>query len=321
MKKVLFALFCALLLLSVDAYAGRPVRLVYWNIQNGMWDGQTDDYQRFTDWVKARKPDICVWCEAQPIYKTGTYTKLDDIDEWRADSLMTVLWKRLGKRYGHKYVYIGGHRDNFPQVVTSRFPLETMARITGNADTLVAHGAGWFRAKIAGKPVNIVTLHTWPHSYGYNISKDDRNRSTEAHEGDKFRRVEMEYICRHTIGSAPGAEGEYWMMMGDFNSRSRVDNWVLRYADDDTRLLVHDYIHECTPYIDVINAREPMSYYSSTGGHARIDYLYCTKPLADTVVEAHIHTDDYTRPVKSKVVTSFYEPSDHRPIIADFDLR
>ncbi|MCR5327193.1 MAG: endonuclease/exonuclease/phosphatase family protein [Bacteroidales bacterium] len=321
MKKLVCALLCALLLLSVDSYAGRPVRLVYWNIQNGMWDGQTDDYQRFTDWVKAQKPDVCVWCESQPIYKTGTYTKLDNINEWRADSLMTVHWKRLGRRYGHKYVYISGHRDNYPQVVTSRFPLESVDRMVGNADTLVAHGAGWVRLKIAGKQLNLVTLHTWPHGYGYNVPKEDRERSREAHEGDKFRRVEMEYICRHTIGSVPGAAEEYWMMMGDFNSLSRADNWVYRFEDDDTRLLVHDYIRECTPYIDIVNVREPMSFYSSTGGHARIDFVYCTKPLADAVVDAHIHTDSYTRPVKSKVVTSFYEPSDHRPIIVDFDLK
>ena len=41
------------------------LNLLYWNIQNGMWDGQTDDYKRFTDWVSSQKPDICVWCEAQ----------------------------------------------------------------------------------------------------------------------------------------------------------------------------------------------------------------------------------------------------------------
>ncbi|MBQ2044666.1 MAG: endonuclease, partial [Bacteroidaceae bacterium] len=47
-------------------------RLLYWNIQNGMWDGQTDDYQRFTSCVEGQKPDICVWCEAQKLYVTGT---------------------------------------------------------------------------------------------------------------------------------------------------------------------------------------------------------------------------------------------------------
>jgi hypothetical protein len=43
------------------------------------------------------------------------------------------------------------------------------------------------------------------------------------------------------------------MMMGDFNARSRRDNWVYRYPDDDSRLLTHDYILENTPYIDLIS--------------------------------------------------------------------
>lgn len=308
---------------SSNAVAGRPenLRLVYWNIQNGMWDGQPDDYQRFTDWVKAQKPDVCVWCEAQPIYKTGTYTKLDNVEEWQKDELMTKMWKRLGKRYGHKYIYIGGHRDNYPQVVTSRYPLQAVDRIIGNADTLVSHGAGWVRINVAGKPVNIVTLHTWPQKYGYGVAKEDRDRSIAENEGDKFRRAEMEYICRHTIGADPSAAEGLWMMMGDFNSRSRVDNWVYRFAEDDTKLLVHDYIRECTPYVDIVYERDPQSFFSSTGGKSRIDFVYCTPPLAGMVEAAQIQTDNYTRPVRSKVVTSFYEPSDHRPIIVDFRIK
>ena len=111
------------------------------------------------------------------------------------------------------------------------------------------------------------------------------------------------------------------MMMGDFNSRSRADNWVYRFAEDDTKLLVHDYIRECTPYVDIIYERDPQSFFSSTGGKSRIDFVYCTPPLARMVEAAGIHTDNYTRPVRSKVVTSFYEPSDHRPIIVDFRIK
>ena len=72
----------------------------------------------------------------------------DALQEWRGDERLMDMWKRLGKRYGHKYIYIGGHRDNYPQVVTSRFPLESVARITGNPDTLVSHGAGWVRLQL-----------------------------------------------------------------------------------------------------------------------------------------------------------------------------
>ena len=39
------------------------------------------------------------------------------------------------------------------------------------------------------------------------------------------------------------------------------------------------------------------------------------------VVNALILGDDWVYPVKSNYVTSFYEPSDHRPILVDFELK
>ena len=306
------------------------LRLVYWNIQNGMWDGQPDNYDRFVNWVKAQTPDVCVWCEAATIYKDGT------ADKKKGDRYLPAHWEELARRYGHKYVFRGGWRDNYPQVITSRYPIEGIARITGTSDTLftadgiqvsgtpdtlVAHGAGWARIRRNGKTLNIVTLHTWPQAYGFNVPLADRERSKAAHEGDKYRRTEMEYICKHTIGTVPEAAGQYWMMMGDFNSLSRVDNYLHQFPEDDTRLLVHDYIRSETPYIDVIFEREPENHYSSTGGKGRIDFVYCTKPLYDCITAAHIHTDDYTRPVRNpQKISNFWHPSDHRPIIVDFDL-
>jgi endonuclease/exonuclease/phosphatase family metal-dependent hydrolase len=263
-----------------------------------------------------------VWCEAQPIYKTGTYTKLDNVGEWQKDELMTQMWKRLGKRYGHKYVYIGGHRDNYPQVVTSRFPLEAVDRIIGNADTLVSHGAGWVRLKVAGKPINIVTLHTWPQQYGFNVPQADRERSKAAFEGDKFRRAEMEYICKQTVLSHPKARKELWVMMGDFNSVSRVDNSVYGYPDNDTRFLVHDYIRVATPYVDIIKTVWPDSVVSTTGGRSRIDFMYVTPSLKKRVKKAAVVRDDYTRPVRNpQKISNFWHPSDHLPILMEMDMK
>lgn len=319
MKKTSIIAILCIALSSLSCGRGEEgLRLLYWNIQNGMWADQENDYKTFTDWVKGQKPDICVWCEAQPIYKDGTHDNLDNLKEWRADSLLNCMWTRLGKRYGHKYVFIGGHRDNFPQVITSRYPLEAVDRITGNGrDSIVSHGAGWARLRVAGQRINVVTLHTWPQKYGFNIAKEDRERSKAAAEGDLFRRMEMEYICKSTI--LKDSSG-LWMMMGDFNSKSRKDNWVYNYPDDDTRLLVHDYILGNTPYIDIINEDNRNNFITSTYGRERIDYVYCNPALAEKVQRCAIVTDDYTRPVRSQKYNRFCEPSDHRPIIVDFKL-
>lgn len=113
------------------------------------------------------------------------------------------------------------------------------------------------------------------------------------------------------------------MMMGDFNSRSRVDNDVYGYADNDPKLLVHDYIKANTPYIDVIKEKYPNEFKPTTGSKkARIDYVYCTQPLYDRIVFADVIWDDYTTPVRDpQNLSNFWRPSDHMPILIDFDMK
>ena len=319
MKKTCYIVclvLAALLAASCCKDSGK-VRLLYWNIQNGMWDGQPDNYDRFVSWVKEQDPDICVWCEATSIFVSNSTDKLPKEEKYLPDG-----WSELAARYGHKYTFRGGERDNYPQVITSKYPIEEVARIIGNeADSVVTHGAGWARIACCGKTLNIVTLHTWPQAYAFGIPKEDRDRSKAAHEGDLYRRMEMEYICKHTIETVPEAKDQYWMMMGDHNARSRVDNWVYKMEEYAPGLLTHDYILQNTPYIDIIHERNPQNFYSSTGGKSRIDFVYATKPLYDAVEYAEIITDDYTRPVRDpQNLSNFWHPSDHRPIIVDFNL-
>lgn len=302
---------------SAQAKKPQNLRLLYWNIQNGMWSGQTTDYAEFVNFVKEQNPDVCVWCEASTIYYDGT-----DKSRPKEERYLPAHWHELAKRYGHKYTYLGGFRDNYPQVITSRYPIEGVRALTGEgegSDTLVCHGAGWARINVAGQPVNIVTVHTWPQRYGYGVAadKEARQKSAAANEGDLYRRTEMEYICRNTIGTVPDAAGQLWMMMGDFNSRSRVDNHQYHLKPDTTAYLVHDYILDYTPYIDVVHHKHPGEFITSTEGKSRIDFVYLTRPLYDRVTRAEIITTDYTRPVRDKTYY-FYHPSDHRPIIVDF---
>ena len=84
LKRILFCLtaFAAAIATSVPCAARRPsgsdLRLLYWNIQNGMWSGQDDNYDRFVEWVKEFDADVCVWCEAQSIYRSGTADRMPE---------------------------------------------------------------------------------------------------------------------------------------------------------------------------------------------------------------------------------------------------
>ncbi|MBQ9819717.1 MAG: endonuclease/exonuclease/phosphatase family protein [Bacteroidales bacterium] len=324
MKRILYLTTIILLMFPAGISAGnrkktpKPnLRILYWNIQNGMWDGQTDNYARFTDWVKEQKPDICVWCEAATIYLTGTAKGMP-----REDRYLPGHWDELARRYGHKYTYIGGWRDDYPQVITSKYPIEGMAQIVGEApDSVVSHGAGWARIRIKGETLNLVTVHPWPHSFRMGVSEAEKEADIAAHGGDRYRRTEIEYVCRHTILAQPGAEKELWLMMGDFNSRSRVDNWVYQYPEESTAFLTQDFMRGQTPYKDVIHERAPQNFYSTTGGKSRIDYVYVTPPVLEKVVRAEVITDDYTRPVRNpQKISNFWHPSDHRPIVVDLKL-
>lgn len=291
------------------------LNLLYWNIQNGMWDGQTDDYQRFTDWVSKQQPDICVWCEAQKLYVVNS-----DKSEKETEEECLARWRRLAERYGHRYVYLSAHPDNYPQLITSRYPLEPEKLITGNADTMVCHGASWYKLTIdKKKALNLVTLHTWPMGFGFQVPADKRKESQEKGEGDTFRRTEMEYLCKATVLTHPNAKKELWAMMGDFNSVSRVDNDTYQHPDYSTKFLVHDYIRSETPYIDLIKDFYPQGFISSTGGKSRIDFIYVTPALRKKVTHAAILRDDYTSPVRNpQKISNFWHPSDHLPILMTF---
>ena len=101
--KTSFYRFAALLLFAAALTAGcgertDDMRLLYWNIQNGMWSDQSNGYDNFVAWVKGYDPDVCVWCEAQSIYKSGTAERMDSVDRY-----LTANWGELAARYGHKY--------------------------------------------------------------------------------------------------------------------------------------------------------------------------------------------------------------------------
>ena len=314
------ALAAALCISAASGFAQhRNIRLVYWNIQNGMWDGQNDNYNRFVNWVNAQNPDICVWCEAQSNYKTDSDKPLAPSDRY-----LDKNWSELAGRYGHNYIYTGAHPDGFPQVITSKYPITGIERISGSKkDTLVMHGAGWATLDVAGRHLNIVTLHLAPHQWRpWTRTEAERKASAERHEGDKWRRCEIQYICEHTILSPGAAEnGDLWMMMGDFNSRSRVDNNIYGHEENSTKFYVHDYIAASTPYRDIMTVKHPGNFEATVHYPCRLDYVYMTPSLGDFVTRAFVCRDAYTDPVRDpQKLSNFWRPSDHLPIIVDFDF-
>ena len=317
MKHLRLLALLAVCMLLIPSCKDEKLKVLYWNIQNGMWSDQGNNYDNFVDWVKSYDPDVCIWAEARTIYHTGEKTKMPDDQIYLPDG-----WEELAKRYGHQYWSIGGYRDKYPQVITSKYPIETVNRIVGDKpDSVVTHGAGHFKINVKNHDINLVALHTWPQKYAYKVAEPDREANKAANGGDYYRLMEMTYICEHTIGKAQDPVNEWWLMAGDFNSQSVVDNDTYNYEPEDTRLLVHDYILNNTSYKDVIHEKYPDEFKTSIAGHSRIDFVYCSPAMMEHVTYADIINDDWTGNIVKDDKTSFRHPSDHRPIMLEVILK
>ncbi len=320
MKRLLTLCILLLSLSLPSGGKGKEVKVLYWNIQNGMWHDQGNDYNDFVGYVKSLDPDICVWCEAESRYVTDTSAKLKMPDE----QYLPWNWDILAARYGHPYTLIAGKRDTFPQVITSKYPLKIVKRITGNGeDIIVVHGAGWAKVDLGkGRELNLVTLHTWPQKYAY--LAPDQKASAAEQGGDAFRAREIQYICEETIATVPGAEKQLWLMCGDFNAISSVDNATYRLDPSDKAFLVHDYVRANTPYIDVVERFYPGEFKKSTLSGRRIDMVYVTPALWEKVSAAEPLYDGFaasSRDSRGAKVHNFCHPSDHYPILVRFKVK
>jgi exonuclease III len=136
----------------------------------------------------------------------------------------------------------------------------------------------------------------------------------------------MKVILDETIKSDPNAEDALWLMAGDFNSVSRADNFFYRFKDDDPYFSTHDMIAKETKYVDILSRRHPGVFLSTAGSWdrlngARLDYVYVTPALEKLIKAADVSKDDYSRIRREfRLPTQAYRPSDHRPLIVDFNF-
>lgn len=337
-KKVFssFALTVAVLLAAAPSFAAKPkggdqpkktLRVLYWNIQNGMWAGQEDNYQQFVDWINSKNPDICIFCEAAQIYYTGTDKHMPNEERY-----LPAHWDELCARWGHQYHKVTPRRHssstpfglgNYPQCITSRYPIDSIAALKGNrdADTVLVNYSGWYQVHVDGveKPFNIVTLHLKNGKAGYAVPAEKKAESAERYEGELHRVKELAYLMDHTIRKSQDPDREFWIMAGDYNSYSRVDNFKYRWNNASLGFTTQNYmLSEKSPYFDIVAESFPGVFMASCGS-LRIDYFYVSKALLNACCDVYTLPDAYTTREHSGV-NKFYRPSDHYPIIVDFKI-
>lgn len=300
---------------------GSTLRVMYWNIQNGMWADQDNNYNNFVAWVKKYNPDVCVWCEGETIFNTSG----DKV--YGTNRILPNAWASVAQRYGHNYWSKSEDRDNYPQIITSKYPINTLAKIgqIGTTDAYVEHGSGLFEVEFNGHSVYFVSFHAFAHAYDpkYTSSGTDaQNASAALYEGDYHREKEIRYVYEQTIEKYPSQSN--WLMMGDFNSISSLDA-EHHTGINDTNWLLHDHILGKDYLKDIIAERNaPEDFFSSINGDSRrIDFIYASPAMYDRIESTAIIIDSWTVLSQDKSVSDkgyFCRPSDHRPILVDFKM-
>ena len=332
----LIPVFAAALLLAFSAEGlwaapkGKPqqkktLKVLYWNIQNGMWAGQPDNYQKFVDWVISKDPDVCIFCEAGQIYYTGTHEHMPNEERY-----LPAHWGELCARWGHPYHKVTPRRvsrstpyglSNYPDAVTSRYPIDSVTVVYGSRpDSVVVNPSGWYQVHVEGleKPLNIVTVHLKHGKFGYGVPHDQRAASAERYEGEVHRVKELTCILNGTVRTTQNPDKELWIMAGDYNSYSRKDNWKYKWNNASPGFTTQDYMIFHSPFFDLAEECYPDDF-MPTCGNLRIDYMYVSKLMLNACSEMEMQPDKFTKREHSGVST-FYLPSDHYPIIAEFKL-
>lgn len=258
--------------------SGKTMRLISYNILEGMKLDKANNYNKFVSWVIDQDPDILA---------------LQEANKFTQQSL-----EELAKRFNHPYVVTNIKTDdNYPVALTSKYPIQVVRKLTKN----VSHGA--IHAKING--VNLVILHLWPMSYG------DKNGVYP--DGDAYRLGEMTLFLDSTIRKYP--EEPKWLVMGDFNSVSPLDSADLAGAAN-RNYQVHKHIL-ASSLQDALREHHnyfirscPTIYggwvQNGTTG-SRIDFIYGTQAIMRDMTRSEILMDDFT-----------HNYSDHYPAMVEY---
>ncbi|MBR2858819.1 MAG: hypothetical protein IKB90_01830 [Alistipes sp.] len=275
-------------------------KLLSWNIQDGMWCDQFDDYVNFVAYINEINPDVfCIqeaashWdIDGKNLSHYSRYLPYPDQKNVESKWDNPSGWVALAKRWGHEYVVMGPYKDNYPVVITSKYPIEIIERLRGDENTTVSHGALYAKVHFTDDiSVNLVNLHLQPD----NIAN-----------ASNFRMNEINFYLSKTINSKEHYRDEHWLMMGDFNSNvgKNVDVEVRKNSYYDLWAEMNSYNKS---YIDFIYGTESMRKSLKS-----IDFLY-----------GFAHMDKIMYSPNGVAINNgvgVWRYSDHYPVLAEFSL-
>lgn len=273
MNRFLISLFFCLYIAGAQAQA--PLRVVSYNILEGMVTDTTKGKEVFVQWVKQFNPDIVA---------------LQECNKFTQKTL-----EELAATWGHPYAVIV-KENGFPTGLTSRYPITNINKVTEN----MTHG--FIMANVLD--YNIVVLHLNPHRFRKRREEISGILANIAQKKDKRGWIlmgdfnsntplDMARLDTNRIKAAhlnavkknPKIEN-----LDDGSIDFKVQQHLLDAGFVDA-LYEYDRAERATGGKDTIRSK------------SRIDYIYLSKDLAKKVKTCHFIYDDFTA-----------RYSDHRPV-------
>ena len=277
--------------------------------------------------------------------------------------MTNAQWKSLAARWDHAY-HACSNNSQFPQVITSKYPIKNIRRypsnieleVPGESNVKLQRGAGHFQITAYGETINFVTLHLWPEKYraGYAKNSDAGKESAGKREGYDLQRRELKAILNATVTRTDC--GDNWLIMGDMNSVSPLDEDYLidvQYGEyinyGDKWVLTHKQVLQSPErpegsgmngelqfgraLFDMVREGDgslftgPGRMITSTAGNVRYDIMYGSESMRKRVDYNTLSIHDSFSLIRT---TAQYDPendekkarkpSDHLPILVEFDM-
>lgn len=259
----------------------QKIKFIEYNVLQGMINDYPNNMDNFVAWVKWRAPDILVICEGKTF---GNGQSIYDASRPMPNNI-----SNLAARWGHPYYMVGAQQDNFPVLITSRYPIELLQRLQGAVYT---HGG--LHVRIAG--FDLAAIHLFP----------DHTAASD----EEIRLGEITAATGSTIHNAAYSSVSKWILTGDMNSYYRGDNHGSS-TPKEHNLAVQDYIHSNWDH-DVLYEKNggqwmPTMYHGGT----RIDYFYVSDAVYPYIREARVLHDSFTDLYTAENKAG---SSDHRPL-------
>lgn len=255
----LLLLFILIGISSIRVSAQDKMRIISYNILEGMKMDTTKGKTVFAEWVKKYNPDILALEECNKF----TQLTLEDF----AHSI------------GHPYAVIVKEKG-YPVGITSKYPIVNIQKINEN----MTHG--FIVCKI--KDLNVIVLHLNPHKYKKRREEIKQILSTIAAAPEKEKWLIMgDFNSLSPIDKDNYADGKLLERLiaqkkkFPFHENLVDDNAI----DYDVQQMILDFGFKDT-------AKTLAKGDESKG--SRIDYIYVTKDLIKSVTTAQFIKDDFT---------------------------